>query len=106
MRQPEVWGQASVVIFCTIAGILLLGPFFMGTVSPPQIPLLSLYPLSPWMDIRMHVDVLMIGLRRHWKLAGVLVMLQARIIVLKASLPETPVTLALSTALQRQGPVE
>ncbi|RYR12155.1 hypothetical protein Ahy_B04g069696 [Arachis hypogaea] len=102
MRQPEVWGQASVVIFCTIAGILLLGPFFMGTVSPPQIPLLSLYPLSPWMDIRMHIDVLMIELRRHWKLAGVLVMLQAlRIEIRTETDTGTPIPLVL-TALQRQ----
>ena len=45
MRQPEVWGHGSVVIFLIIAGILLFGPFFLGSASPPGIPLLLVYPV-------------------------------------------------------------
>ncbi|KAG2395594.1 uncharacterized protein LOC124819649 [Vigna umbellata] len=45
MRQPEVWGHGSVVIFLIIAAILLVGPLLMGTSTPPGIPLLMVFPV-------------------------------------------------------------
>ncbi|QCD77304.1 uncharacterized protein LOC114188579 [Vigna unguiculata] len=45
MKQPEVWGHGSVLIFLIIVGILLVGPLVMGTPTPPGIPLLMLFPI-------------------------------------------------------------
>ncbi|KAK7332446.1 hypothetical protein VNO80_29198 [Phaseolus coccineus] len=45
MRQPEVWGHGSILIFCIIVAILLFGPFLMGIPSPPGIPLLMVFPV-------------------------------------------------------------
>lgn len=45
MAQPEVCGEGSIVAFLIIVAIILLGPFFMGIVSPPGIPLLLVIPV-------------------------------------------------------------
>jgi len=45
MSQPEVWVHGSIVIFLIIVAIILLGPLFMGPVTPPGIPLLMVFPL-------------------------------------------------------------
>ncbi|KAK7246002.1 hypothetical protein RIF29_40859 [Crotalaria pallida] len=45
MRQPEVWGHGSIAVFLVIVAILLLAPLFMGSVSPPGIPLILVFPL-------------------------------------------------------------
>ncbi|OIV96051.1 hypothetical protein TanjilG_27155 [Lupinus angustifolius] len=45
MKQPEVWGHGSIAIFLVIVAIILLGPLFMGPISPPGIPLLLVFPV-------------------------------------------------------------
>ncbi|KAK7412749.1 hypothetical protein VNO78_04345 [Psophocarpus tetragonolobus] len=45
MRQPEVWGHGSIVIFLIIVAILLFGPLVMGFPSSPGIPLLLVFPV-------------------------------------------------------------
>ncbi|KAG4946029.1 hypothetical protein GLYMA_15G120000v4 [Glycine max] len=45
MRQPEVWGHGSIVIFFIIVAILVFGPLLMGVPSPPGIPLLLVFPV-------------------------------------------------------------
>ncbi|KAF7803876.1 putative transmembrane protein [Senna tora] len=45
MAQPEVWGHGSIVAFLVIVAILLVGPWFMGPISPPSFPLLLIFPI-------------------------------------------------------------
>lgn len=45
MWLPEVWGTGSILVFLIIVAILLFGPLFMGSVSPPGILLLLVFPV-------------------------------------------------------------